>query len=365
MLGTRRGSTKQPISVLVTCMKRDADLHLLNLLRRQRIAFRKKYCLHPEAPVGCSKRVISAHTVQRSILERYIAVDGHVMRFEVEPMADPFLGMLIEPRRKGINQATTFFGFCQRHDSELFRPLEATEFAFQPEQIALLGYRAICRDSYGKDAGIAASDEANFYVAINPDIGGFPEKNYAYRIQRRAMLNARKNFSRARAVFGEMITKRDFADLRFFGLQFDSAPVYLASCMILPEWDFNGRILQDLSGLDDYFLICFSAWAANGFSAIIFCWHISADHICRPFIESMREARPRRIANRILSMAFEYSENVVFRSDWWQTMPQRYRRLLANRVMSGVDDDTRNTRSLLDDGLRALKGTVAAKHVGY
>jgi hypothetical protein len=64
-------------------------------------------------------------------------------------------------------------------------------------------------------------------------------------------------------------------------------------------------------------------------------------------------------------MAFEYSENIVFRSDWWQALPQRYQRSLTNRIMSGVDDNTRNARSLFDDELRALKSTVVAKHIGY
>jgi hypothetical protein len=69
-------------------------------------------------------------------------------------------------------------------------------------------------------------------------------------------------------------------------------------------------------------------------------------------------------------MAFEYSENIAFRSDWWDSLPERYRTLLANRVMSGVDEDmsggtSRTPRSLLDDGLRALKSTVAGKHVAY
>jgi hypothetical protein len=47
-------------------------------------------------------------------------------------------------------------------------------------------------------------------------------------------------------------------------------------------------------------------------------------------------------------------------------VPERYQRSLANRVMSGVDDDfSRTARSLLDDGVRALKSTVAAKHASY
>ena len=340
--------------------------HLHNLLLRMRVEFRKKYCLHPDAPKACSTHIISAHSVQRAMLEKYVAVDGHVMQYSVEPLLDPVTGIWVRPRRRGINQATTFFGFCHKHDAELFRPLETTNFTFEPEQIALLGYRAICHDSYQKDAAIDAMDAARFYVMMHPDIGGFTEKDAAYQIKRLGMLNARKNFARDRSVFAEMIAKRNFSDLRFFGLQFDAPPMYLASSMLLPEWDFNGRNLQHLSTLDDFYPICFSAWAADGLSAAVFCWHVSADHVCRPFIDSLRETRPRRLANRILSMIFEYSSNIVFRSDWWDAVPERYQRSLANRVMSGVDDDfSRTARSLLDDGVRALKSTVAAKHASY
>lgn len=303
--------------------------------------------------------------MQRAILLKYIALDGHIMRFNVEPTLEPGQQMQIEARLKGINKATTFFGFCSRHDSELFRPLEASDFAFEPEQIALLGYRAICRDFYGKEAEIAFNDEALFYLATNRDIPGFGEKNFVYRIKRVAMLNARKNYSRARTAFARMVQTRDFADLRYFGLRFDAPPVYVASAAVLPEWDFNGEKLQDLNTLDDFYPICFAAWAAAGMSAVVFCWHASADHICRPFVDSLREARPRRFADLILSMAFEYSENIAFRPDWWQALPDRYKRALGSRVMSGVDDATRTARSLLDDDLRALRSAVTASYVGY
>jgi hypothetical protein len=184
--------------------------HFQNLLRRMRVEFRKKYCLHPDAPKACSTRIISAHSVQKAMLEKYIAVDGHVMQYSVELLPDPAMGLWVRPRRRGINQATTFYGFCHKHDSDLFRPLEISNFAFEPEQIALLGYRSICRDAYQKDAAIAAMDSARFYVTMHPEIGDFAEKDRVYQIKRLAMVNARNNFSRARSVFMEMITKRNF-----------------------------------------------------------------------------------------------------------------------------------------------------------
>src|SRR5438105_4572406 len=95
--------------------------HFQNLLQRLRREFRKKYCLHPDAPRGCSKRIASAHTIQRAMLAKHIVIDGHVVKFKVEPMLGPPPGLFVSPDRIGLNEATTFFGFCDKHDSELFR----------------------------------------------------------------------------------------------------------------------------------------------------------------------------------------------------------------------------------------------------
>jgi hypothetical protein len=338
--------------------------HLHNLLRKSRQEFKRKYCLHPAAPNNCSARIVSAHTVQRAMLAKHIADNGHVVRFKVQPTAEP-MGMIVEPERVGLNKASTFFGFCEKHDSELFRPLETKEFNFSSHQIALLGYRAICRELYLKEAAIAAGDAARDYVAMNPDIPQFPEKEIGWRIMRLAHLNARKNLERGRKAFGEMLASEENTSLRYFGAQFEDRPVYFASAAFLPEWDFNGRVLQDLSQLEDFYPICFSAWATKENSAAVFCWHKSADGVCMPFVDSLRESQTHRLANRILGMAFEYSENIVFRSDWWEKIPRRDRQYLTKRVMSGVDDATRSAKSLLDGGLKALQSNVICTYEKY
>jgi hypothetical protein len=92
--------------------------------------------------------------VQRAILKKHIAENGHVVQIKVTPHVDP-VGLLVKPEEIGINKATTFSGLQHaRHDIVL--PESSANFRI--EQIALLGYRAICRELYSKDAEIAAAD---------------------------------------------------------------------------------------------------------------------------------------------------------------------------------------------------------------
>ena len=63
---------------------RDVE-HLQNMLQRTRREFERKYCLHPEAPSGCSQTIVAAHSVQRAILKKHIAERGHVVQITVTP----------------------------------------------------------------------------------------------------------------------------------------------------------------------------------------------------------------------------------------------------------------------------------------
>ncbi|MDZ7761723.1 MAG: SEC-C metal-binding domain-containing protein [Desulfovermiculus sp.] len=115
--------------------------------------FSEKYCLHPEATKGlCKGSIARAHTIQRSGGLSRIAENGHVYSLK------PSMKMLIElngkvaPTSIGINQASTFTGFCRFHDSETFKTLERQPFVATDEQCFLLTYRAFSREFFTKRA---------------------------------------------------------------------------------------------------------------------------------------------------------------------------------------------------------------------
>ena len=288
------------------------------------------------------------------------------MQFKMEPMSKP-VGLYVSPKKIGVNEATTFYGFCDKHDRQMFRPLESVPFRFDPHQMALLAYRAICREKYQKEAEIAAGDAMYDYASVVPDIPDFETKKQVHHMQRLARLNARQNIERARTDHAELLEPEHQSSLRYFALRFRSPPVYFVSTAFLPEWDFQGRRLQDLRGLDDYFILTFSAWAAEKQAAAVFCWHQSADRVCIPFIDSLRNSPSNRLSDQIIRMAFEYSENIVFSRRWWKSLAEADQQKLANRVSSGAGSlfPDRNQTSLRDDGLCALASEVVSTFAVY
>ena len=336
--------------------------HLKNMLDRTRKEFSRKYCLHPKALSGCSKGIASAHSVQKSILKKHIAENGHVIHFTVTPQVEP-LGLLVKPERIGVNKATTFYGFCSSHDAALFSPLESSVFDFAPRQIALLGYRAVCREVYQKDAEIAAADAARNYASVLPGMIGFRAKDERHKILKLARLNARQNLASAKTAYSSMLSEH--GPVRYYAVKFSGQPKYFCSVAFQPEWDFEGRPLQVLDSIKDYKSICFSAWAAEESPIAVYCWHKSADEICVPFIESLRKIKPERLANRILSMAFEVSENVVFNEAWWNSISALDQQRIMDHVLSGGGSMDRSRACLIDDGLTALDNEVEKEYVHY
>jgi hypothetical protein len=70
------------------------------------------------------------------------------------PEIDIHTGPSVQFKRIGRNNATTFAGLCDEHDSLLFKPIDT--MAFDPdntEQLFLLAYRAVLRELHSKMKG--------------------------------------------------------------------------------------------------------------------------------------------------------------------------------------------------------------------
>ena len=132
-------------------------------------AVSKKMCMVPSTwRKDCVNTTSQSHTVPKSGSLRRIARDGHVysliLRLEAQRKPE---GKFV-PRLLGINRASTFTGFCSKHDNNIFQPLEKSKFTGTQEQCFLLGYRALAREIYTKKA--ANSPELSD-IRHNMDIG--------------------------------------------------------------------------------------------------------------------------------------------------------------------------------------------------
>ena len=98
----------------------------------------------------CSGGIIKAHSLSKKASIERIARKQHVYGFNWSIKKIKGNGRSLVPKKFGIREASTFTGFCQKHDGVLFKPLDTAPFLPTSEQIGLLMYRVLCREIMGK-----------------------------------------------------------------------------------------------------------------------------------------------------------------------------------------------------------------------
>lgn len=114
-----------------------------------------KRCMYPNCN---SKSAIKSHALQNNGVISRLAIDNHVLMPYVQRSAT-YLEKNKFFRKKlksiGKNEATTFYGFCKKHDDQLFAPIEKEEWFINKDNEFLFAYRTLCSQLKNKEETIA------------------------------------------------------------------------------------------------------------------------------------------------------------------------------------------------------------------
>jgi hypothetical protein len=148
-----------------------------------RVFWRSRGCMHPHASASvCQGPVVDSHTIQRKgPLEKITSANNHVSHLEYSPSEEAFIVKEI-----GWRKASTFPGYCGKHDSQIFAALERMSFSGSHEQCVLQAYRNTCNELYKKralieslelqrdliDRGCDIDEQINWQLSVNQNIAG-------------------------------------------------------------------------------------------------------------------------------------------------------------------------------------------------
>lgn len=122
---------------------------------------------------NCEHKPILSHSLQKKLLKSIASKDNHVLQFSIDAKFN--LDGNIEPiiKRIGINEASTFEGFCNTHDTEVFKPIELSIIdSTNDEHNFLLLYRSVCREYVASKNSIEV-----FKGVVQSLLPGMEEKN--------------------------------------------------------------------------------------------------------------------------------------------------------------------------------------------
>jgi hypothetical protein len=334
----------------------DPRVSIWDARRSEQKILSSKTCLHPQASESsCFGPIVRAHTVRRSADLQAIARDGHVYHPDGDIAALNRTRGRIPAKLIGIKDASTFWGFCQRHDTGTFSALENEPFLPTDEQAFLLAYRPLVKELYLKERLIES-----FEIMRSSDKGKplpYQKATQEYaRISTLAAASSLRDLRAEKEIYDADLLASEFGAIRFVSIELEGQPDMVCSGVVQPTVSFDGQRIQDLVDLGKRLKdIAFSILATPMGGRAVFSWRSNADAACSPLVDSLLSMPWSLIPHALVRFALSEFENVFFRPSWWESLPSQVATALEARFMHGVDPRYGTGVGYThDDGVRAV-----------
>ncbi|MBE0359397.1 hypothetical protein [Pseudoalteromonas aliena] len=295
---------------------------------RNSLAKRGK-CFHFNSGSECDS-VINAHSVQKGQSLTVIAQDNHVYALADKVEKD---GRILI-KKKSIHKFSTFKGFCKYHDNLVFEPIDNYPLEPNPKQATLYAYRSICREVYVKE---------NSLRLLSKQLSMFTEENRTKEFisdLKKGTENGLIPLLKKKKAFDSVLRNEEYQKIRYVVLECENHPNISFSGLLYPEFDFQGRVLQDISKIGTNFsLITFCSAPTKSGWAVIFSWHESDDYICSRFIDSIKEVlrSGKNVGDAIFRLVIATCENVAYSPVWWDSLCQHKKDELSKYIRFNAD----------------------------
>ncbi len=266
-----------------------------------------KVCLHPDKG-SCKLPIKNAHTLQNNGVLSIISEDDHVM-----------VTNLFNKIRKGFvtdrlskNDATTFYGFCEYHDSVIFKEIETTPYNGQIKQNFLYAYRTCAQEYHKKIREVKSIQEC---FKDNPSLAFMDMFVENYR-------NITASYSDIKEyidIFNNSFINNKFDILESYVFKFKEKYNFAVTTCFNPVYDLDGKQINNIYSKDKERLkgVFLSAFPTNdSFYMVLSCLKEDYPILMSYFnkITLLDEGKLKIFLNNVLPT---FSENIVLSPRLW------------------------------------------------
>lgn len=274
--------------------------------------FKHKKCLYFDKS-ECSDVIIKSHTIQKKRSLQLIAENGHVLGFSKNYNVDEYSSPIVLSRI-GINEASTFYGFCKTHDNKLFHPIDDFEFEPTDEQVYLLTYRTFIKELYSKMADVDSHSTMDEFLGKIDNLPT-PFRDNVESHYMGAEWGKQDNYHFASLMFNH-IKGKNFSGIKYIMLEIDTIPEVMVSGLITPEFDYENNRIQDLLLVEYQKNFALNIFSDGSKGIILLSWLDDFD--VEPFVESL--FKQDDYLNKIIEIGFTFSENIYLKESWYNSL---------------------------------------------
>lgn len=285
--------------------------------------------------IDCNGEIVRAHSLSKKQALGTIAENGHV--FSLSPnWARVFHQNNFEGQLVGVNQASTFTGFCGKHDQSIFSELDNEEFNGSIRPTFLSAYRTLCRELFAKIGQIQT-----FESGRQLDKGRSEEDQLSIQMSLLAATTsaraALKELQDIKVIFDDALLQNDFSSLNFRNYYFESPPDLVAAGGFNPSHNLRAEPIQDLRDIIKLSEnVCFSMLPTKNGIWASFLWP-KEYKIIKTFVLDL-DLQATKLGT-IYGLALTFTENCFLRPSAWQALSPQNKREVSKLAWMGVADD--------------------------
>lgn len=293
-------------------------------------ARRNGTCLYP----GCKDKPIGSHVIARKTL-KLIDDNGHVLAWKsfdtslwdmvrTVDAGKPLEQLNEEPVRVSIEKVNNvkYPLFCRNHDDRIFAPLEKKEFSFQPEQVVLLAFRALCSMIFRTSAIDA------IFTAVAQ------QQSYPHSLRLQESLQKLQRFLttdlvlKARQLYAQTLSAHDYNQLGWSAHLVNIPPCIAATYSLIPI-DSNEALTNIIRSpaftIEDAVSFSFLPYKPMNNSICVISW-LRGSQRAQWFmnLHKINELSEKAQQDLFLTFAFE-SPMLYISPAWWQSLSDEKR----------------------------------------
>ncbi len=263
-------------------------------------------CLEPTET--CTRRAISAHSIQNARVLDRLCTDGHL----IQPRLRARFGHpQVSFELVGRNEATTFAGVCGPHDDALFKDIEKSPTDYSTdEHLFLLAYRSVLRELH---ACVTSAVKLQFAFQAKVDLalipGDSPTADGMLAVEHLA--NAYEFYLYKRE-YDDIYLEQKFSGLSHLRL---FEPGRLPTVAVSSVFS-----LDNISIGDDVARIALNVLPLRGGVLIVFSFLQDHEQHIQPFLSRFQTAADDELLRRVSVQVLNSCENFVVAPSFWNAL---------------------------------------------
>jgi len=282
------------------------------IIREVKRESRIKQCVFPDKN-NCNGKIKRAHAIQNNRILNKLAVNGDVI--SMNGVSNIFFQ---DSKKEGRKIASTFFGFCDYHDTVAFRDIEDIEFQKTDKQVFLFTYRTFAWHYHEK------SEELNYVKLLRNKLNTNNEEVSEFIEMMR--MGSKDNEER-KDIFDDAIINQKYNIINYFIWEIPYELQFAVSGMIELDYDLEGNkinALEDYENLEILKSLYINIFPGKDKSYCICSW-FKEDIEYEEFSKQFMKLKFRDKVNYMNNMLPLWTDKIVISPRLWYIWDQKVR----------------------------------------